>query len=161
MPATKRKTAVVDKAPATKEEAVGGEEVSSGDDSNVVRTLNVEACKSWLVSLRLPFFIPFFAHVFFEHYCCWDRIYCIRIEHKCAFTDHNNKKLKPIANIFLSDIDGIYSKNLSELQWHVILILINHLYLPLEPYLEPALNSLRKHWRRVIAQSLWLSMQRK
>ena len=62
MPATKRKTAVVDKAPATKEEAVGGEEVS-----NVVRTLNVEACKSWLVSLRLSFFVPFVAHIFCEH----------------------------------------------------------------------------------------------
>ena len=67
MPATKRKTAVVDKAPATKEEAVGGEEVSNGDDSNVVRTLNVEACKSWLVSLRLFFFVPFVAHIFCEH----------------------------------------------------------------------------------------------
>ena len=68
MPATKRKATVADKAPAAKEEAVIEEEVSSSNDSNVVRTLNVEACKSWLVPLRLAFVVSFVTQYFFASF---------------------------------------------------------------------------------------------
>ena len=66
MPATKRKATVADKAPAAKEEAVVEEEVSSSN--NVVRTLNVEACKSWLVPLRLAFVVSFVTQYFFASF---------------------------------------------------------------------------------------------
>ena len=68
MPATKRKATVADKAPAAKEEAVVEEEVSSSNDSNVVRTLNVEACKSWFVPLRLAFVVSFVTQYFFPSF---------------------------------------------------------------------------------------------
>ena len=66
MPATKRKATVADKAPAAKEEAVVEEEVSSSN--NVVRTLNVEACKSWLVPLRLAFVVSFVTQYIFASF---------------------------------------------------------------------------------------------
>ena len=53
MPATKRKTAIADTASAINEEISVDQGVTSGGDNNVVRTLNVEACKSWLAQMHL------------------------------------------------------------------------------------------------------------